>query len=235
MGNDLKYGLVLGAVLILIFIGYIAMRGPSQDAESAGAAQDELITIETDMFEPLRLPEPSQRPATVEIEIGGGADAPEERISPPTIPGMDEALMPAPVEYTEIEDARVAEETTYTIREGDVLSKISQRFFGTTTKWKAIHQANMDVIPDPNRLTPGTEIVIPDMAAEVERPAPREREEAPASTQARTHTVGKGQTLTSIAEEYYGDGTQWRRIYEANRSKIPDPNRIKVGTTLTIP
>ena len=236
MSNDLKYGLVLGAVLILIFIGYVAMRSPSQDAEFAGAPQDEPITTQTDMFEPPQLSEPPQRPATVEIEISGGARAPEERITSPTIRGMDEAVVPEPVEYIAIEDDRVAGEATYyTIQKGDVLSKISQRFYGTTTKWKTIHEANMDVIPDPNRLTLGTEIVIPDIAAPPAGPAPAEPRVTTESTGARTHTVGRGETLTSIANAYYGDGTQWRRIYEANKSKIPDPNRIKVGTTLTIP
>jgi hypothetical protein len=37
-----------------------------------------------------------------------------------------------------------------------------------------------------------------------------------------------------IAFETYGDIYQWRKIYEMNRDKIQDPNRIPVGTQLTL-
>ena len=52
---------------------------------------------------------------------------------------------------------------------------------------------------------------------------------------ARTHVVRSGETLTGIAKEYYGAGASWRRIYEANRAVIPDPDRLGVGMKLTIP
>ena len=49
------------------------------------------------------------------------------------------------------------------------------------------------------------------------------------------HVVRKEETLTSIARQYYGSGGKWRRIYDANRSVIPDPDRLSVGVSLTIP
>ena len=40
----------------------------------------------------------------------------------------------------------------------------------------------------------------------------------------------------SIAQQFYGDPTQWRRIYDANKDAIgADPDKLKVGTKLTIP
>lgn len=52
----------------------------------------------------------------------------------------------------------------------------------------------------------------------------------------RTHTVGRKDTLYSIARMYYnGDHTKWREIYEANRGQISDPNQIRVGQRLVIP
>jgi len=51
----------------------------------------------------------------------------------------------------------------------------------------------------------------------------------------RYHTVAKKDTLYSLARQYYGDQSKWRDIYDANRSDIPDPNRIKVGQRLMIP
>jgi len=246
MGNDLKYGLVLGAVLILIFIGYLAMRTPPEESGIGVAMQEEPITTEPDMFAPPQVADVPRRPASARIEMTAPDEGEEEtvvataapdEVPPPTIAGMEDMPLPAPVEHAEVDEQpqRSDEVTYYTIQEGDVLTKISQKFYGTTTKWREIQQANLDVIPDADRLKPGTEIVIPDIAAQTASPA--EPAEAPGSIsgRGRTHTVGKGETLYSIAKDYYGDGNRWREIYEANKSKIPNANVLKVGLELTIP
>ena len=51
----------------------------------------------------------------------------------------------------------------------------------------------------------------------------------------RTYTVRSGDTLSSIAERYYHNANRWQWIYQANRSKIHNPNSIYVGERLTIP
>jgi nucleoid-associated protein YgaU len=54
-------------------------------------------------------------------------------------------------------------------------------------------------------------------------------------TRARTYTVRKGDSLSRIAKQEYGDAGQWRRIFDANRDQISDPDLIQPGWTLTIP
>jgi nucleoid-associated protein YgaU len=57
-------------------------------------------------------------------------------------------------------------------------------------------------------------------------------------TEQQKHTVQHGETLSGIAQAYYGDGSEqsWRRIYRANKHVIGDnPDVIKAGETLTIP
>ena len=49
------------------------------------------------------------------------------------------------------------------------------------------------------------------------------------------HTVQKKDTLYSLARQYYNDQHRWKDIYEANRSEIGDPNKIRVGQRLVIP
>jgi nucleoid-associated protein YgaU len=49
------------------------------------------------------------------------------------------------------------------------------------------------------------------------------------------YTVRKGDTLSSIAARVYGDANAWRRIFDANRDRLPNPNRITPGVRLRIP
>ena len=44
-----------------------------------------------------------------------------------------------------------------------------------------------------------------------------------------------GDTLLAIAKREYGDAGAWRRIYEANRDQIKNPDLIHPGQELTIP
>ncbi|HET9325829.1 MAG TPA: LysM peptidoglycan-binding domain-containing protein [Candidatus Eisenbacteria bacterium] len=61
-------------------------------------------------------------------------------------------------------------------------------------------------------------------------PAKRTRPASP-----RSYTVQKGDTLSRIAEQFYGTAAKWRLIYEANRDLIKDPDLIYPGQTFTIP
>jgi len=51
------------------------------------------------------------------------------------------------------------------------------------------------------------------------------------------HVVAAGESLWRIAAApaRFGDGRQWRRIYEANRDRIRDPDLIHPGQELQIP
>lgn len=52
---------------------------------------------------------------------------------------------------------------------------------------------------------------------------------------ARTYVIGVGDTLTSVAERFYGDATLWRPIFEANRDVLIGPDALQVGMTIRIP
>ncbi|MHC4743067.1 MAG: LysM peptidoglycan-binding domain-containing protein [Planctomycetota bacterium] len=51
----------------------------------------------------------------------------------------------------------------------------------------------------------------------------------------RFHIVGKNETLSEVARRYYGSSGQWRKIYNANRSVIKNPDTLRPGTKLIIP
>lgn len=51
----------------------------------------------------------------------------------------------------------------------------------------------------------------------------------------KTYTVKKGDCLWNIAKKFYGNGAQYTKIYNANKSKIKNPNLIYPGQVLVIP
>lgn len=51
----------------------------------------------------------------------------------------------------------------------------------------------------------------------------------------RTHRVAKGETLSHIAQKYYGKASDHQRIFEANRDQLNDPDKIREGMDLKIP
>jgi nucleoid-associated protein YgaU len=65
-------------------------------------------------------------------------------------------------------------------------------------------------------------------------PAPAAAPE-PAAPAEQSYTVQDGDTLWAIAERYYGDGSQYTRIFDANRDQLDSPDVIQAGQTLRIP
>jgi nucleoid-associated protein YgaU len=47
-----------------------------------------------------------------------------------------------------------------------------------------------------------------------------------------TYTVQAGDSLSKIGSHY---GVSWQKIFEANRDKLDDPDKIRPGQELTIP
>jgi nucleoid-associated protein YgaU len=65
--------------------------------------------------------------------------------------------------------------------------------------------------------------------------APQAADQNAGSVQSQTYTVQKDDTLQKISKKIFGSYGKWYKIYEANKSKIKNPNILKPGTVLTIP
>jgi nucleoid-associated protein YgaU len=65
---------------------------------------------------------------------------------------------------------------------------------------------------------------------------PADEKQTPADNPyTQTYVVKKGDTLSKIADEVYGDKMLYPKIFEANRDILKDPNKIQPGQKLRIP
>jgi nucleoid-associated protein YgaU len=51
----------------------------------------------------------------------------------------------------------------------------------------------------------------------------------------RTYTVKAGDTLSKISKQFYGSPNDYMRIFNANKDKLSDPDKIQAGQELKIP
>jgi nucleoid-associated protein YgaU len=61
-----------------------------------------------------------------------------------------------------VSDVRIAAARRHTVTEGDSLFSIAQRYYEDPTKFVRIYDANREALTAPDRLTPGTVLVIPE-------------------------------------------------------------------------
>jgi nucleoid-associated protein YgaU len=112
---------------------------------------------------------------------------------------------------------------------GDTLTAIAERTLGDGNDWYLIMAANPGMNPD--RLRVGQILKIPAKSARAPAATPR-----PIAIRRRSHRIGEGDTLTSIASDYYGDSQRWGEIFEANRTALGgNPDRLRVDVVLIIP
>jgi predicted chitinase/cell envelope opacity-associated protein A len=109
---------------------------------------------------------------------------------------------------------------SYTVKSGDTLSGIADRF-GTTTG--ALAKANG--ISNPNLIRVGQKLTLPGKGG-ASAPAPAK----PSGGGGSSYTVKSGDTLSGIADRF---GTTTSALAKANG--ISNPNLIRVGQKLTLP
>jgi nucleoid-associated protein YgaU len=51
----------------------------------------------------------------------------------------------------------------------------------------------------------------------------------------KIYTVQAGDSLSKISKQFYGNANQYMKIFEANRDRLDDPDKIRVGQQLIIP
>jgi nucleoid-associated protein YgaU len=70
---------------------------------------------------------------------------------------------------------------------------------------------------------------------ELMQPGQTESDEVLQPAGGRVYTVQKGDTLYKLARRFYNDQARWRDIWEANKTRVSDPDQLPIGTKLIIP
>lgn len=135
------------------------------------------------------------------------------------------------------------------VREGETLSSIARRYLGSSDRYAELFAANRQILADPNQLKVGMQLVIPPTAAAADaRPAASplggglvpitpgswQRGKTIAASP-RHYRVRADETLVDVAKQFYGDGTRFLEIYEANRDVLASPDQLHEGLMLVIP
>jgi nucleoid-associated protein YgaU len=77
-----------------------------------------------------------------------------------------------------------------------------------------------------------------DLTADIDAPAAAAAAAASAggpSSSRQTYTVQPGDSLSKISKQFYGDANKYMKIFEANKDKLSDPDKVRVGMDLLIP
>lgn len=164
-----------------------------------------------------------KQPDTRPIYGGGGGSygggqtvvtPPKPDPKPDPVPNPDPPEPdPAPNPKPEPVRKDLANASKYTVKAGDTLKSIAKKFYGRSSKWEKIYDANNKLIPASKQLQKGMELIIP----------------------ALNYSVKEGDDIKSIAKKYFGANSKWKRIYEVNKDVIPVSRQLTVGMKLVLP
>ena len=198
---------------------------------------------------------PGRPPATPQTAPPARPEAPRRaEPPPPAVAAADpppEARSVAPPARRQV--PRQPKPRIYTVQAGDNLTKIARKVYGRgrEREYRRIFQANRGKLPNASTVSPGQRLVIPPLAprqpasplAAAPQPARRRYTEMTLEAMSsqfrrgRQYVVRSGDSLTDIARRELGSTSRLvvRRLYDANRDRITDPNRLPVGMPLRIP
>lgn len=124
----------------------------------------------------------------------------------------------------------------YAVRDGDTFEIIARRELGSRSLWMSIARANP--LKDPRRLRAGDVIRVPVNPDNVQGDSMlTETDAAPVSDLDETpivYLVKSGDSLSSIAEAYYGDQGFAEFIFRENRDVLDSMDDLSIGMQLRL-
>ena len=145
----------------------------------------------------------------------------------------------------------------YVVQNGENFWTISKKLYGTGRYFQLLAQINKSRVSDPRKMKPGLKLIAPDQAAIEARYQASHKitqttvSEFTGSTAVRKpgkpagffistdgrpmYRVGSNDTLTDISQKHLGRSSRWYQIYQINRQRLQNPNKLQIGTELQLP
>ena len=157
---------------VVLFIYYLDLFSSSSDKNAL-----DMPPVTTQPVKPeVQLSDTIEQDSVKDIK----PETPKTSITPtPVVPQKKEAVTPAKTEnkvirqqpstsvYLDSASYKITgTKTKYTVKEGETLTRVSLRFYGTKAMWPYIVKHNPDVIKNPNNVPYGTTIKIPELTKE---------------------------------------------------------------------
>ena len=145
-----------------------------------------------------------------------------------TIPGVSDISI-TKEDFINQEKKNV-EGNSYVVAKNDNLWKIAVNKYNDGFAWTEIAKANN--LNKPHQIEVGQKLILPKIDKKEVIVVGKSEE---TTIIAGEYKVVKNDSLWKIAVRAYGDGYQWIKIWQENKSKLIDPNKLEIGMTLTIP
>lgn len=145
----------------------------------------------------------------------------------------------------------------YTVQNGENFWTISKKLYGSGRYFQLLAEINKSRVSDPQKMRPGVKLIAPDretinaqyQARHKSRqtivrefpgkgtvPKPGKPSGFFISQDGRPmYRVGSSDTLTDISQRHLGRSSRWFQIYQINRQKLQNPNKLQIGTELQLP
>ncbi len=146
-----------------------------------------------------------------------------------TIPGISDINITKEDLNNSKETITIAE-NSYEVLKNDSLWKIAEEKYNSGFAWVEIARANK--LDKPYQIEVGQKLILPKIDKKEVVVAGKNTETTIAVGE---YKVIKNDSLWKIAVRAYGDGYQWVKIWQKNKSKFIDPNKLEIGMVLDIP
>lgn len=145
----------------------------------------------------------------------------------------------------------------YTVQNGENFWTISKKLYGSGRYFQLLAEINRSRVSDPRKMKPGLRLLTPDRSSiDAQYQA---RHKAAQTTVSEfsgkksvrkknkpsgffisqkgqpMYRVGGSDTLTDISQKHLGRSSRWYQIYQINRQRLQNPNKLQIGTELQLP
>ncbi len=244
MSRENKLGLIIGfAIVLLVGVLISDHYSPATEAEFANLDQQPFVAAVPQGEFQIVQPEPLAVQADPLVEEQDLVNFDPQAHEPLVIGGrgadmgqqIRSALGLNDIPTAPTQTVRNEPGVTHTVRHRESLAAIARRYYHDTDRWPEIFEANRHLLDSPDFVREGMQLRIPGVTSTWQAPAERAGTPRTDGPRVRTYTIQKNDVLGKISQNLTGTSRNWRRIYEANRDVIDDPDRLIPGRVIRIP